>query len=79
MFILFINFLSQSHERVHAIFFDMAMDILPIQASSVPSERVFSSSAQTDTVRRNRVKPILMEALQMLKFGMSFCCFGFCC
>jgi hypothetical protein len=47
------------------------MDYLPVQASAVPSEHVFSSSAQTDTARRNRIKPLLMEALQMLKYGTS--------
>lgn len=46
----------------------MAMDYLPIQATSVPCERVFSSSAETDTKRRNRIAAPLMEALQMLKF-----------
>jgi len=46
----------------------MAMDYLPIQASSVPCERVFSLSAETDTKRRNRLSPLTMEALQMLKF-----------
>ena len=49
----------------------MAMDYLPIQASSVPCERVFSSSAETDTRRRNRISPPLMEALQMLKFYLK--------
>ena len=49
----------------------MALDYLPIQASSVPSERVFSSSAETDTKRRNRIHPVLMEALQMLKFSLK--------
>ena len=44
------------------------MDYLPIQASSVPCERVFSSSAETDTKKRNRIGPTLMEALQMLKY-----------
>jgi hypothetical protein len=44
------------------------MDYLPVQGSSVPCERVFSSSAETDTKKRNRIKPVLMEALQMLKF-----------
>jgi hAT family C-terminal dimerisation region len=44
------------------------MDYLPVQGSSVPCERVFSSSAETDTKKRNRIKPLLMEALQMLKF-----------
>ncbi|KAJ6537028.1 hypothetical protein B0H19DRAFT_1079405 [Mycena capillaripes] len=44
-------------------------DYAPIQATSVPSERVFSLSAETDTKRRNRISPVLMEALQMLKFS----------
>jgi hypothetical protein len=48
----------------------MAMDYLPIQASSVPCERVFSSSAETDTKRRNRINPLMMETLQMLKFHL---------
>lgn len=43
------------------------MDYLPIQASSVPCERIFSSSAETDTKRRNRISSLMMEALQMLK------------
>ena len=47
------------------------MDYLPIQASSVPCERVFSSSAETMTKRRNRISPILMEALQMTKFFLK--------
>lgn len=46
----------------------MAIDYLPIQASSVPCERFFSSSAETDTKCRNRIAPELFEALQMLKF-----------
>jgi hypothetical protein len=49
----------------------MAMDYLPIQASAVPCERVFSSSAETDTKKRNRIKPELMEALQILKFALK--------
>ena len=48
----------------------MAMDYLPIQASSVPCERVFSSSAETDTKQRNRINPLMMETLQMLKFHL---------
>ena len=54
------------------------MDILPIQASSVPCERVFLSSKETITARRNSFSPRLIEALQLLKYatkknwGMSF-------
>ena len=49
----------------------MAMDYLPIQATSVPCERVFSSSGETDTKRRNRINPLTMEALQILKFHLK--------
>jgi hypothetical protein len=49
----------------------MAMDYLPIQASAVPCERIFSSSAETDTKRRNRLSTLTMEALQMLKFHLK--------
>ena len=49
----------------------MAMDYLPIQASSVPCERIFSSSAETDTKRRSRINSLLMEALQMLKLHLK--------
>jgi len=44
------------------------MDYLPVQASSVPCEHIFSSAAETDTKKRNRLSPLLMEALQILKF-----------
>jgi len=44
------------------------MDILPIQASSVPCERIFSSSKETTTARRNKLHPQLVEALQILKY-----------
>lgn len=47
------------------------MDYLPIQSSAVPCERVFSSSAETDTKKRNRIKPELMEALQVVKFALK--------
>ena len=43
------------------------MDYLPIQATSVPCERIFSSSTETGTKWRNHINPILMEALQMEK------------
>jgi hypothetical protein len=46
------------------------MDILPIQASAVPCERVFSSSKETVTARRSRISPELMEGLQLLKYSI---------
>lgn len=46
----------------------MALDYLPIMASSVPCERVFSSSGETDTKKRNRMGAVLMEALQITKY-----------
>jgi hypothetical protein len=47
------------------------MDYLAIQATSVPCERVFSSAKETDTAKRNRISPVLMEALQLLKFMLK--------
>jgi len=44
------------------------MDIIPIQASSVPCERVFSSGKETMAPRRGRITPGFMEKLQMLKY-----------
>jgi hypothetical protein len=51
--------------------FAIALDYLPIQASSVPCERVFSSAKETNTVKHNRIHPVLMEALQTLKFSLK--------
>ena len=53
------------------------MDYLPIQATSVPCERVFSSAKETDTAKRNRISPVLMEALQLLKFMLKKKCLDF--
>ena len=37
----------------------------------MPCERVFSSSKETTTPRRNKLHPQLVEALQVLKFGQK--------
>jgi len=58
-------------ENIHPILFAMALYYLPIQASLVPCEHVFSSSTETDMKRHNRIHPVLMEALQMLKFSLK--------
>ncbi|KIJ32645.1 hypothetical protein M422DRAFT_99245, partial [Sphaerobolus stellatus SS14] len=48
--------------------FQLALDYLPAQASSVPSEHVFSGGGETGTRRCNCISPVLFEQLQMLKF-----------
>ena len=63
--------LRQANETRFPTLFAIALDYLPIQASAVPCERVFSSSRETDVKRRNRIHPMLMEALQMLKFSLK--------
>ena len=57
----------QKARRSYPTLHEMALDYLPIQASSVPCERAFSSSAETDTKKRNRLSPVMFEALQLLK------------
>jgi hAT family C-terminal dimerisation region len=61
----------QAHEHTFPTIFRIAMDYLPIQASAVPCEWVFSSSAETDTKKRNRIRPELMKAIQVLKFALK--------
>jgi len=63
------NQYDQEIETLFPTVFALAMDILPIQASAVPCERVFSSGKETMTPRRNRISPQIMEALQILKFA----------
>ena len=47
--------------------FKVALDILPAQAFSVPCERIFSSSKETCTLRRNILSAALLEVRQVLK------------
>jgi hypothetical protein len=60
---------NQQNEQLFPLLFRVAMDVLPAQASSVPSERVFSSSKETCTARRASLSPPVLEALQVLKFS----------
>lgn len=67
---LLFNITTKKHHRAdYLILFDIALDYLLIQVSSVPCERVFSSAGETDTKKCNRISPILMESLQMLKYS----------
>ncbi|TFY51559.1 hypothetical protein EVJ58_g10499 [Rhodofomes roseus] len=59
---------NKTVQTTFPVLFRIAMDYLPIQSTSVPSERVFSSSAETDTPCRNRMGPKLMEATQVSKY-----------
>jgi hypothetical protein len=59
----------QENQLRYPTLFVLALDVLAIQASAVPCERVFSSAKATMAPRRNRIKPELMEALQLLKFS----------
>ena len=68
---------QQLSESTQPTFFGMSLNFIPIQASAVPSECVFSSSTETDTKKRNRINPVLMEALQMLKFVLKQSCLNF--
>src|SRR5258705_12000049 len=52
----------------YPLLFPVAIDILLVQASAVPCERVLSSSKETCTDCRNQILPKLLEALQFRKF-----------
>ncbi|KIK21591.1 hypothetical protein PISMIDRAFT_59191, partial [Pisolithus microcarpus 441] len=61
----------EASKSLYPIVFTIALDYLPIQVSSVPCKHVFSSSSETDTKKHNCITPALMEALQMLKYGLK--------
>ncbi|KEP45954.1 hAT family dimerization protein [Rhizoctonia solani 123E] len=52
------------------IVYKVALDILPAQASSVSSERIFSSSKLTCTQHRNQISASNVEALRILKHSL---------
>jgi hypothetical protein len=65
------HIVQQLNKSVLPTFFEMSLDYLPVQASAVLSEQVFLLSAEMDTKKRNCIKPVLMEVLQMLKFALK--------
>ncbi|KAG8683566.1 hypothetical protein FRC11_013369 [Ceratobasidium sp. 423] len=61
----------RAHEFTYPLLYHITMDVLPVQASSVSSERIFSSSKMTCTAERNRLSVRTMEALQVLKHALK--------
>lgn len=59
--------LTQDHEKTYPLLFKVAMDVLPAQGSAVACERVFSLCKETDSLRRRKLSPKMMEYLQVLK------------
>jgi hAT family C-terminal dimerisation region len=59
--------MPQWNANRYDVWASLARDMLPIMASSVSSERAFSSAGITISKRRNRLKPDIVEALQFLK------------
>ena len=59
--------LCQCNSSRYPVWASLARDYLPIMASSVSSERAFSSAGITISKRRTRLKPDIVEALQFLK------------
>jgi hypothetical protein len=57
------------HAKVYPTLARIALDILPMQASSVPCERVFSAAKLIATDRRARLSPVVFEELQILKLA----------
>ena len=55
------------HAHQYPVWASLARDHLAIMASSVSSERAFSSAGITISKRRNRLKGDIVEALQFLK------------
>ncbi|KAF7770801.1 hypothetical protein Agabi119p4_6775 [Agaricus bisporus var. burnettii] len=57
----------QDHAPVYPTLARIALDVLPIQASAVPCERLFSASKQVATDRRSRLGSDRFEELLVMK------------
>src|SRR5690348_7695261 len=55
----------------------MALDVLPICASSVACERLFSAALEIATAKRSRLSVEMFEMLQMLKHGWKHTIFDY--
>ncbi|QRV81681.1 hAT family dimerization protein [Ceratobasidium sp. AG-Ba] len=61
----------RAHRYEFPLLYRVAMDVLPAQASSVSSERAFSSSKLTCTRERSVILPENLERLQVLKHALQ--------
>lgn len=59
----------KEHSLLYPTLAQIALDILPCQASSVPCERLFSASKQTAIDRRASLGAKRFEELQVMKFA----------
>ena len=66
---LIVSNLCQDHAALFPTLAQIALDILPCQASSVPCERLFSASKQTADLRRASLGAKRFEELQIMKFA----------
>ncbi|CAL1702834.1 unnamed protein product [Somion occarium] len=49
----------------------VALDVMPVQASAVACERVFSSAKETDTLHRHCTYPVFFKHLQLMKYAIK--------
>ncbi len=59
---------TQDNSRMFPTLARIALDILPIPASSVACERLFSRAKQVATPRRTRLDPEIFEAIEALHY-----------
>jgi hypothetical protein len=74
-FLLVLQYCFQEHQSRYPTLARMARDYLAIQGSATASERAFSGGALTATKLRNRLKPDIFEALQLLKGAIGMATF----
>ena len=60
---------QQNNHKLYPTLGRIALDILPIPASSVPCERLFSAAKEIADDRRSRLGPKTFEELQIMKFA----------
>lgn len=63
-----INVTIQSHASLYPTLARIALDILPVPASSVSVERLFSRAKEVSTDRRSRLGPDVFEWLECLNY-----------